>query len=95
MMKCSDRAYAMCPTNYLCGSRNDATFTDDSECAEFNRRVDNMPMTNADKIRSMSDAELAKVIACPDGMSDQPCSCEEVGCIDCCLRYLQQLAKED
>lgn len=36
----------------------EATFTDDSECAEFNRAVEDKPMTNADRIRDMSDDEL-------------------------------------
>ena len=36
----------------------EATFTDDSDCAEFNRAVEDKPMTNADRIRDMSDDEL-------------------------------------
>lgn len=44
MMQCSEKAFAMCPTRHLCGSRDDATFTDDSECAEFNRHVEDLPM---------------------------------------------------
>ena len=37
----------------------EATFTDDSDCAEFNRAVEDKPMTNADRIRAMSDENLA------------------------------------
>jgi hypothetical protein len=59
MLRCSEKAFAMCPTRHLCGNRDEATFTDDSECAEFNRYVDKMPMTNADRLRDMSDKELA------------------------------------
>ncbi|MGM9669739.1 MAG: hypothetical protein ACI3VZ_08305 [Faecousia sp.] len=50
MQRCSKRAYAMCPTRHLCGTLDDATFTEDSECAEFNRAVEAKPMTNADRI---------------------------------------------
>lgn len=63
MQRCSERAFAMCPYRHECGTIHEATFTDDSECAEFNRKVDSMPMTNADRIRAMSDEELAKMIA--------------------------------
>lgn len=40
----------------------EATFTDDSDCAEFNRAVEDKPMTNADRIRAMSDAELVSFL---------------------------------
>lgn len=40
------------------GFYREATFTDDSDCAEFNRAVEDKPMTNADRIRDMSDDEL-------------------------------------
>lgn len=41
---------------------NDKPNTDmyTKKCAEFNRAVENKPMTNADRIRSMSDEELCK-----------------------------------
>ena len=60
MQRCSEKAFAMCPTRHLCGSIKDATFTDNSECASFNKSVDDRSMTNADRIRAMSDGELAK-----------------------------------
>lgn len=62
IQRCSERAFAMCPTRHLCGTRYEATFSDNSECAEFNKKVDSMPMTNADRIRAMSDEELAEYI---------------------------------
>lgn len=52
----------MCPTRHLCGPIEEAIFTEDSECAEFNRYVEDKPMTNGDRIRSMSNEELAKLI---------------------------------
>lgn len=59
MQRCSDKAYSMCPTRYLCGPIEEATFTDDSECAVFNRSVEDKPMTNADRIRAMNNYDLA------------------------------------
>ena len=40
MLRCSKKAFAKCPSSYLCGTREDATFTEDSECAAFNREVE-------------------------------------------------------
>ena len=59
MQRCSERAFAMCPYRHECGTIHEATFSDNSDCAEFNRKVENMPMTNADKIRAMMDEQLA------------------------------------
>ena len=89
MTQCSERTYAMCPDRALCGSRNKAVFTENSECAKFNRTVEDIPMTNAERIRAMSDEELAMVIMCPDGMDDLTCS-GDGACAACCLHWLQQ-----
>lgn len=40
MQRCSEKAYAKCPTRHLCGPIEEATFTDDSECAVFNAKVE-------------------------------------------------------
>lgn len=58
MLRCSPEAFAKCPTRYICGKIEDATFTEGSECDLFNQSVMNMPITNADRIRAMSDGEL-------------------------------------
>lgn len=63
MQRCSERAFAMCPYRHECGTIHEATFSDNSDCAEFNRKVENMPMTNADRIRAMSNKELAWFLA--------------------------------
>ena len=60
--------------------------------AEVRMKVGLPLMTNADRIRAMTDEELARVIGCPDGMRDQPCSDLEGKCFDCCLRWLKELA---
>lgn len=56
------------------------------------------PMTNADRIRSMSDEELAERIwpkfGCPEGKNHVTCG--YVGeCKDCWIGWLQRPAEED
>lgn len=63
-MKCDPRAYAQCPTHQYCGScAADADFMDGSECDQFNQKVLSQPMTNGDRIRAMSNTELAEFLA--------------------------------
>ena len=91
MRRCSEKAYAMCPTRYLCGPIEESVFTDDSEYAVFNRSVEDKPMTNADRIRSMTDEELAKILGdkciCPP-TSECANLCGD--CVACWLEWLQQ-----
>lgn len=76
------------------------------ECSVWSERCPNcggtgivkVPMTNADRIRRMSDEELAAYIwpkfGCPDGKNNVTCG--YVGnCKDCWLDWLQQSAEED
>ena len=58
MRKCSIEAYEKCPHKKYCGNIQNAAFTEDSECAKFNDSVENQPMTNACRIRSMSNDQL-------------------------------------
>ena len=53
-------------------------------------------MTNADRIRSMTDEELANIIECPYGNPyfDEHLPCKG-SCHDCLLIWLQQPAEED
>ena len=54
------------------------------------------PITNADRIRSMNDEELAEIIACPKGLFDRmECFDYSRNCEDCILEWLQQQAEED
>lgn len=51
--------------------------------------------TNADRIRALSDEELAKTmcdVTCPENMRDKPC--DETRCQECWLEYLKQPAEE-
>ena len=56
------------------------------------KQIKEYMMTNADRIRAMSDEELASVIMCPyqfDGELD----CKEHNCFQCSLKWLQQPAE--
>ena len=50
--------------------------------------------TNADRIRAMSDEELAKVLGCPrlDDLGYQKCF--SIGCKECILVWLKQPVKD-
>ena len=54
------------------------------------------PLTNAQKIRAMSDEELANIVECPYGNPyfDEHLPCKG-SCRDCLLIWLQQPAEED
>lgn len=62
MIRCSEKAFAKCPTRALCGSVDDATFAEGSECDRFNQIVEGQPLTYGDKIRMLSDQELLAFI---------------------------------
>ena len=48
-------------------------------------------ITNADRIRSMSDEELAEVIMCPH--DSDPDICGSNNCVKCCADWLRQPAE--
>lgn len=97
MLRCSPEAFAKCPTRHICGNQHEATFAEGSECDEFNRQVLDKPMTNADRIRAMTDEELERFInhfnICDIRTNDECkmsyCACCEV----CVMDWLQQPAK--
>ena len=47
-------------------------------------------MTNADKIRAMTDEELAYVVMCQYGQCPDRFTCEEAYCFRCSLDWLKQ-----
>lgn len=53
-----------------------------------------MVFTNADKIREMSDEELAVAIMCPFDLDESSCVKREC-CFDCCLEWLRESAEVD
>ena len=51
-------------------------------------------LTNADRIRDMSDEELAEIIACPKGLFDRmDCLDDHRDCNHCALEWLKQPAE--
>ena len=96
MMKCDPKAFAKCPTRHLCGTPEDATFADGSECDKFNQKILHQPMTNADMIRKMNDDTLAAWISHITISGVRPwcnfhCRTDgECGCKKCISKWLQQ-----
>ena len=53
-------------------------------------------MTNAERIRAMSDEELADVLDCPKGLFDRmDCFYTDKDCDECILEWLKQSAEVD
>ena len=46
-------------------------------------------MTNGDKIREMSNSELAEIIACPYDFGEVLCD-EKMDCLTCCQEWLER-----
>ena len=97
MLRCSKEAFAKCPTRHLCGSPEEATFAENSECARFNAKILELPMTNGDRIRCMSNEELAEFIRKPfcDRRTHEECKLSYCGvCEVCVLDWLKEPAEE-
>ena len=96
MKRCDPRAYTQCPDHERCGPNIYAHLTGGSECDKFNQRVLETPMANGDRIRSMSDEELAKFL---DDSNSQGCVCLTMACAmncqKCIKKWLKQPVKEE
>lgn len=56
------------------------------------------PMTNGDRIRAMTDREIAEWLSCPAVVEGKPCfypGPREKMCLDCCFDWLREPVKED
>lgn len=77
-----------------CALGEKGCFTD-GKCY-YNRNCENKVVTNADRIRAMSDEELAVMLndaVCPIVQSDE--ACEFFGnCVNCWLHWLKQPVKD-
>ena len=62
MKKCSAKAFATCPDRTVCGSLNEVVYMEGSDCEKFNEAADKQPLTNADRLRAMSDEELSEFL---------------------------------
>lgn len=97
MLKCDPRAFARCPYNKTCSPIEDAVFLEGSDCDLFNQKVLNKPVTNADRIRCMSDMELATYLyTITRACADRNCGGCPIGPENCVvlLHYLRQPEKE-
>ena len=88
--KCFNIKCGSCIGKTLCGEPEDTALV----CVD---RVIGKPMTNADRIRSMSDEEMAEFISsipmCVG--EDEDLNCEIDVCKECFLKWLQQPAEDD
>lgn len=46
-------------------------------------------MTNGDRIRNMSNDELAEIIICPHYVEPETCT-KEITCVECCDEWLAE-----
>lgn len=93
-IKCSQEARKRCPFDHPCDSEEKAYFDEGSPCDKFNKELTPPPMTNADRIRAMSDEELVNWLVCPYDIDPDLCIGRGT-CYDCTLQWLQQPAKEE
>ena len=63
-------------------------------CIErYKKEIGIKPQTNADRIRAMSDEELAMIIMCPYGIEDDLCN-KRTDRLTCCVQWLKLPAEE-
>lgn len=62
VLDCSNRAMARCSRGKLCARYDSGHFVKGSKCYQFNQDVEKIPFNQADRIRAMSDEELAKFL---------------------------------
>ena len=97
MPKCDPRAFARCPYKATCVPIEEATFTEGSDCDQFNQKVLRTPISNADRIRGMSDMELATFLyTVTRSCSTRDCGSCPIGRESCVvlLQWLKRPEKE-
>lgn len=103
MIKCNSKAFVQCQIKcHHCKTMDEACFLEGSDCDRFNQKVLAAPKTNADRIRAMSDEELAELLGgmckiaeqCDDCPLDGKCP---GGSYDCGSwnEWLKQPAEEE
>lgn len=76
-------------------------FPDEQQVLDFQLKVDTVVykenLTNGDKIRSMTDEEMAALFQfaiCPGDISNEPpCRHEKIPCLDCWGHFLRKKVK--
>ena len=109
MIKCDNRAKAQCQFRKQCCGDNDVVyFPEGSGCEKFNQQVLATPLTNADRIRAMTDEEIAEYV-CRNSINtlcDIICGGEcnaistlkrsgDWACKEIVMKWLQQTAGEE
>lgn len=95
MLKCDPRAFARCPYNKTCIPMEEAIFIEGSDCDRFNQKVLRAPITNADRIRGMTDRELAVFLyTATRACADRTCHTCPIGQMNCIvlIQWLKQEA---
>lgn len=89
-LKCSSE----CPNDGFCDDC-EKLFKAIDRLGEYEDKAEQQPMTNADRIRAMTDEELASFLA-QTALQRCPCptkNCERF-CTDCVLNWLKQPTEE-
>lgn len=84
-IKCDSKVKAKCSFKNKCCGDHEGIYLEGSECDKFAQKVLSEPPTNADRIRAMSDEELAEFMEGDYGNMMAGTA----------LKWLQQPAKED
>ena len=61
-IRCAPEVMVKCPYRIPCGGGDLAIYLEGSECDKFAQRVLKTPRTNADRIRAMTDEQLAEIL---------------------------------
>lgn len=96
MNKCDPLTRAQCPHGAYCEPF--VVYADSSECAKLNKATIRLPKSNADRIRNMSDEDLADFMnnfnIC-DTRANEECRFTFLAnCTECVLDWLKQPARE-
>lgn len=72
----------------------DGKSADEAPCVECKHRYMDKyaPLTNGDRIRQMSDEELAVELMCPYGSEGPVCGVNGKTCKECTLQWLREVA---
>ena len=96
MAKCKNCKHLYTMYNYKKESFKWCSLIDDCPQEDIERNCENYdPMTNADRIRSMTDEELALAVMCPTEIyfGYEKCVYDE-SCEECILKWLQRESEE-
>ena len=96
MVKCKNCKHLYTMYNHTKESFKWCSLIDDCPQEDIERNCEYYdPMTNADRIRSMTDEELALVVMCPADITLRDTECDQHNnCTECTLNWLQRESEE-